>query len=108
MGQYLEEIWEASGFEVCCLFSAALGADTLNPVCVGGGDGRICFEATRDSSVRVWEFTKKRNMTVVGESQFGGFFRLWMCLRRRLVRDFSFRHSRQRFIPTAPVWIFFF
>lgn len=32
MGQYLEEIWEASGFEVCCLFSAALGVDTLNPV----------------------------------------------------------------------------
>lgn len=41
MGQYLEEIWEASGFEVCCLFSAALGADTLNLAC-GGGMMDIC------------------------------------------------------------------
>ncbi len=57
MGQYLEEIWEASGFEVCCLFSAALGADTLNPV-LGGNDGHICCGATRDSGGEVWEFRR--------------------------------------------------
>lgn len=58
MGQYLEEIWEASGFEVCCLFSAALGADTLNLACGGGNDGHMWFETTRDSNVRVWELSK--------------------------------------------------